>query len=244
MTYATGTTGTGQLSTDASGTIAATANGFDLTVPTASGATTFAISNSQTFSTTANGATIKGAFTSGIASNLTYSTYGAWETTSASGAVTGQGVFAAGIPGGGQSGDRPASGSAAYSGKATGYASLSSGEQHLLNGNVTLNANFGANTILGSVTGITTQEINATTRALDSAVAAADITLSAGVITGTAFSGTAMAGDPGNIDRLQTQGAVGTFGGHFYGVGAAEAAGSMQLTKPDMNIIASFGAKQ
>lgn len=240
MTFESGSAGNVASSSD--GSLTATSSGYDITLPGANGVTTYAIGADTTFTATADGSNLSGSFTGGAASTLNYATYGAWETTNVQGSVQSMGVFAGAVPGAGVS-DRPADGVASYSGKATGYASLASGVQHKLDGNVALTADFGANTIAGSVTGMTASQIDASTRGVGAALTTNDINLTTGLITGTSFAGTAALAPGAGATQVDLGAAAGTFGGAFYGVGAPEAAGSISMTAPGAaNIIASFGA--
>jgi hypothetical protein len=242
MTFANGSSVAGTAFSSTDGSLRVTGAGYDITLPGANGATTYAIGSDANFTATAGGSNLSGSFTSGAESNLRYATYGAWETTNTQGNVQSMGVFAGGVPGAGV-GTRPADGVASYSGKATGYASLAGGAQHKLDGSVSLTADFGANTVAGRVTGMTASQINASTRDVGAALATNDINLTAGLITGMTFAGQAMAAPGVAATQVSLDGAAGAFGGSFYGAGAVEAAGSISMTNPGhANIIASFGA--
>ena len=238
ITFKDGFDLTGTTAPTASGSITATTTGYNITLPGAAGSTTYAVPKAATFSATSSNPTanLAGRF---AASTLTYATYGTWATTSVSGTVQSIGVFAGGVPGGGGAGDRPSEGNASYSGKTTGFASTGAAGRYAVNGNVNLTANFSANTIAGSVTGVTAQKM-ANDGTLGGVALANDISLSAGKITGITFVGTARAVDSANA-QFAMGGSTGTFGGSFYGVGAAEAAGSIAMTLPGMNVITSFG---
>ncbi len=181
--------------------------------------------------------------TGGAETSLNYSTYGVWANYDFIFPRHVQGVFAGGIPT--AAGDRPASGSATYLGKATGFAAFAGGGGNFSwDGNVSLAADFSANTISGWVSGITaTRVIEYLTPAAAVTGSVNDIRLSGGTISGTSFTGAAAAIDlPPGSPGINISGSSGSFGGAFYGPGAAEAAGSLALTGPSVNVIASFGA--
>lgn len=184
-------------------------------------------------------------FTGGAASTLHYATYGTWtHYADAFDRERSYGVFAAGLRTGG---DRPATGTATYSGAASGYISTSAGNRHSFTSRATLSADFGANTISGGLSNLATTQIRAQGLTVMSRPrgTANDIQFSAGTISGTTFSGTAKVLDApaGAVNpSVNILGAAGNFGGLFYGPGAAEAAGSLALTGAGVNVIGAFGA--
>lgn len=213
-----------------------------MTLPSFGGTSDWSVGSDSAFAATSpNGTHLSGAFTGAAAANLTYSNYGAWETTGSSNLGLSMGVFDSGVPGP-ASNDRPASGSASYNGKASGYATYVDAAQLKLNGDVTLNADFGANTISRRITNMTAASIDTSNRSIGVAIATNDIALSNGLITGTSFAGDARV-EYTATQQMSLGGAAGTFGGGFYGPSAAEAAGTISLTNPGAgNIIAAFGA--
>ncbi len=219
-----------------------TQQGYDLALPDYNGTTTWSVGSDSAFTATSpNGTHLSGSFSGAAAANLTYANYGAWETTGSSAAGLSLGVFASGVPGP-NGNDRPISGGASYNGKATGYATYVDAAQLKLNGDVTLNADFGNNTISGRVTNMTAASIDATNRSLGVAIATNDIALSNGLITGTSFAGDARIAWTAS-QQMSLGGAVGSFGGGFYGPNAAEAAGTISMTNAGTgNIVAAFGA--
>lgn len=237
----------GELSTASSGTLQGGGNTHTLTVPSAYGSSAYTISQSGGFnaSDTASNSSITGNYASNT--GLTYSSYGVWATTDndISGALRSAGVFATGVPIGTGTAAMPTSGSASYSGKTSGFISMNSGERFKLAGDVSLSANFGANSISGSMTGMTATPLaNGTLNASASAINTNNINLSGGVITGANFAGQAVSAEHHSGVGFHIGGSAGLFSGSFYGPGAAEAAGTMQMTQPGMNIVSSFGAKK
>jgi hypothetical protein len=222
--------------------ITSTSQGYNMTLPSYGGTSTWSVDSDSAFAATSpNGTHLNGDFAGAAAANLTYSNYGAWQTTGTSDAGMSLGVFASGVPGVGAS-DRPADGIATYTGKAAGFHTDIYSTKMKLNGDVMLTANFGANTIAGQVTNMTAAQIDLASGTVGAAIATNDIALSNGLITGTSFAGDAkIVWSP--TQQMSLGGAAGTFGGAFYGVGAAEAAGTISMTNPgNSNIIASFGA--
>lgn len=178
-------------------------------------------------------------------SSLNYATYGAWNHNQGILNIRNeQGVFATGIPT--LAADRPVSGAATYNGRTTGFATFAGeGGNFSFEGNIALTADFGANTIGGALSNLTaTKHVDFVHSTATPAGSVNDIRLSSGAISGTSFAGIAAAVDapPGAGPAVNISGASGTFGGAFYGPGAAEAAGSLALTGPSTNVIASFGA--
>ena len=234
----------GNLQTDNSGNIAGAASGYTLTTPSGFGSSAYAIqSTSGGFNGTdaASGTSISGTFATDV--GLTYSAYGVWGTTSnsASSTLRSAGVFATGV--GTASDSRPASGSATYSGKTTGFVSMNTGEKLSLKGKVSLNANFGANTIDGSITGLSATQLTVgTLNTNGAAMTTNNIRLKNGTISGNAFNGQAASVD--GPTQFAIGGSAGAFSGNFFGAGAAEAAGTVSMSQPGMNIITSFGAKK
>lgn len=183
---------------------------------------------------------------SGTASDLSYTTYGNWQTQEGPLMEGPKGVFAMGTLM--AVGDRPTSGTAHYAGKASGFATAPGLQRYTLDGNIALTADFGANVITGGVSNIAAQRFypSADYYPIDSVGIANDITLS-GTIASVGFSGTARTVDvvpgTGNI-TVNVSGLSGTFGGAFYEPGAAEVGGSLALSGAVSTIIMSFGAKK
>lgn len=183
---------------------------------------------------------------SGAASDLSYTTYGNWQTQEGQLIEGPKGVFAMGTLT--AVGDRPTLGTAHYAGKASGFATTPGLQRYALDGNIALTADFGANVITGGVNNIAAQRFypSADYYPIGSAGIANDITLS-GTIAGVGFSGTARTIDvvpgTGNV-TVNLSGLAGTFGGAFYGPGASEVGGSLALSGTVSNIIMSFGAKE
>lgn len=183
-------------------------------------------------------------FTGGAPSTLDYTTYGTWtHYTDAFDREKSYGVFATGLVTGS---DRPVTGTATYSGSASGFISTAAGNRHSFTSRATLTADFAANTIAGALTAVSASQIRAQGLSVMNGPrgTANDIQLSTGAITGTAFTGAAAAiAPPAGVSNpsVSISGAAGTYGGLFYGPGAAEAAGSFALTGPGVNVIGAFG---
>lgn len=246
------------VSNAASGSLAITATGFDLTLPNPSPGSPSG-SATVSYNTTGGGQIFESCFgvcgslqsrttvttilTSGAPSTLNYATYGVW-TARGIAYLLGEvrGVFAGGIPT--PSTQRPTTGTATYSGKADGFitsAAFADYERQELKADISLTADFAANTISGNVTNALTTATNRGTTG--AAGVTNNIALTGGTITGTSFAGNAAAVATTGTS-VDISGATGGFGGAFYGPNAAEAAGSLALTGTGLNVIASFGAKK
>ena len=184
--------------------------------------------------------------TGGAKSSLSYSTYGIWakedytnRLTTGSAAVT-TGVFATGTA----TTTMPTTGTAVFSGGVAGaeFTGTPAGGSptNTFTGNVSLTADFAANTITGAVTGLSAVSFSSGRYA----GRMNDIALTGGTISGNAFTGTAMAAAAVAGTTLNIAGTNGQFGGKFYGAGAVEAAGSMALTGGGVTVIGAFGAKR
>ncbi len=176
-------------------------------------------------------------FTSGAASTLSYSTYGVWSEHPFVLGTVAVGAFATGLPS--TSTQVPTTGTATFNGGAAGFVMANSQDAHRFKGNITLNADFTARTIGGSITGITTERLTGTAQT----GTLGNISLNGGTMSGAAFTGVA------NGNALTTGVAdistmTGRFGGQFYGPNAQEVAGSFALTGNGLGIIGSFGAKR
>ncbi len=152
----------------------------------------------------------------------------------------------------------PTSGTATYTGKMTGVlANTPIGGSDDVSGNVTLNIDFGAGTISGSLGlmpgVVTTPGVSTITPCVYPVSAPActytayapplnvpfnDITLSNGTITGNSFSATV-------TTPAITGATTMTMTGNFYGATANEVAGTFTISAPSpgMILIGSFGAK-
>ena len=236
-----------------------TANGFTLTLPdgkaatftTAAGSTQLVGSllfpvgsvqanGSQRFQSTVAGGTnnVVVSLNNAQNTNLAYATYGTWaEYTALNNPIT-AGTLATGVNS--TLAQMPTSGTATYTGHLTGYAISPTVGTNITDGAVSLNANFSSNSLTGSITGITTEHGGMTpiTGVMN------DINLTGGSISGTAFTGSASVVAAVAATTVNVAGANGTFGGKFYGPGAAEAAGSLTLTGNGSTVIGAFGAKK
>jgi hypothetical protein len=176
-------------------------------------------------------------FTRNATPNLVYSTYGDWQHRPLVG-LSRLGVFATGIPT--TTAQLPTTGTATYAGSATGRI-MGAGVFDPLSftGTTTLNADFAARTISGTVGNIRTANRAGTVTGIMNSIA-----LTGGTFDGVGFSGTAAATAAPAGTTFDITGATGQFGGQFYGPNAAEAAGSFAVKTPTANVIGSFGAKR
>ena len=240
-TFASADDRTGTVAATSTGKLTATDNGYILNLPSVNGHTNYTMDKSANFSSTdiQSGTTVRGTFAD---AGMTYASYGAWDGVTGSGIVT-SGVFASGVAGPAPGNDRPFAGSATYNGKVVGYINMNNGTDYKLAGSVALNADFGANVISGMATGMSVTQLDAVSRAnVGAAASTNNIVLAQGPIVGTRFIGEARALD-GNF-AVPIGGAVGQYGGSFYGPGAAEAAGSLNLTMPGVSVVGAFGASK
>jgi hypothetical protein len=173
----------------------------------------------------------------GATANLSYSTFGQWNVST--GTTTNSiGFYSVGSPT--PVANVPTTGSATYTGGATGVAVLNaSNTGYPFNGTATLNAVFSSETITGAVTNINAYSI---AQPSNSVGTLNDIDFTAGTISGNGFAGTASTSSTAGT-AATTSGATGTFRGNFYGPAAQEAGGTFSLTNssPSISISGSFG---
>ncbi len=182
----------------------------------------------------------------GARTGLSYTEYGAWTIDpDAADPALDAGVFAGARLGSALSTSTPTSGTATFTGGATGYISQpggagGNGAMATFYGAASLTANFGAGTIAGSVTGITAYGTGSANNTATGSVN--DITLT-GRIDGVAYSGTAAAAATAG-SAYNLSGATGKLNGAFYGPGAAETAGVFSLSggAHNVTVLGSFGA--
>lgn len=161
---------------------------------------------------------------------LTESSYGMYSGTVPNNPYTANiGVFSFGTP----TSVMPTGGTATFSGGTMGYVSTANNSSNFT-GNVTLTANFGTQSISGSLTNLTTTNTGSSMN---------DISLGSTSITGSTFSGNASAVQSGTA-TTNIDGASGTYGGSFYGGGASEVGGTYTLTGTQTSVIGSYGAKR
>jgi hypothetical protein len=185
----------------------------------------------------------------GGANGLSYSSFGQWSfnDTTSNKTPAAVGWYAFGTP---VTGTMPTSGTASYSGKADGAVALpGSSAAYTFSGTATLNANFGANSITGGITGNNVYNINSSGSGGTSIGTTNDINFSAGTISGTGFTGTAAASSTAGTSSVNMSGATGTFRGNFYGPvsggGPAEAGGTFNLSSGStVMVTGAFGAKK
>ena len=142
----------------------------------------------------------------------------------------------------------PTTGTATYTGSMTGVvANTPIGGSDNLTGVVTLNINFAAGTISGSISSIITAAGVSTIQTYASYAAGqslpltfGDITIASGAITGSSFSTTGTT--PSVVGPT-----IKTVTGSFYGLAATEVAGTFTISVPSpgtgMTLVGSFGAK-
>jgi hypothetical protein len=179
----------------------------------------------------------------GHAAGLQYSEFGLWALNSS---VLNTGSQYIGTYGGALSpapvGSVPTSGTASYNGLAVGSVQNSPSSVTSpvagFSGNVSLNANFSAGTIGGSITSIKAYNLNVLTGSVN------DIVITA-AITGANISGTTAATGAAGTGYDIT-GAVGNLVGVFAGPAANEVAGAFNLSggPNSTRLIGAFGAKQ
>ncbi len=163
--------------------------------------------------------------------------FGAWYETDFFSPVA-RGVFATGLTT--ASNDVPHTGTLTYNGALTGVVHTG-GTLNTFSGDIALRADLAAGQITGTATNMVA------IRSLDGHTPAGllnDIVLSAGVINGTRFSGSAAPVAATPSTTLDLTNATGQFGGSFYGPGAHEAGGSFSLSSSEagIDVIAAFGA--
>lgn len=177
--------------------------------------------------------------------NLQYTVYGTWDLDPSSSNTTPlySGTFAGGYFGVAQTASMPTSGSATYTGGATGFivqpnSTNASGIAGAFYGSSSLTANFASGNVTGSITGINAYQGN--TNTLVGTVN--DIGLTA-TISGSAYAGTAsVTGAAGTA--FDISGATGPLVGGFYGPAANETAGVFNLTggTNHVSVTGAFGA--
>ncbi len=180
---------------------------------------------------------------------LQYSAFGVWNvspcdnTSNCTPAYAG--TFAGAQPGQALTVSMPTTGTATYSGGATGFVlqpiANNSNNVGQFYGTSSLTANFSTGSISGSITGINAYGVNGGNTLLGTVN---NIGLSA-TISGSTFAGTAnVTGSAGTA--FDIAGATGTLKGGFYGPSANEVAGVFNLTGGANNttLMGSFGAKQ
>ncbi len=176
--------------------------------------------------------------TNGTTSPLTYATYGMWAESVGTNAPITAGTYATGVTT--TSGQMPTTGTATYSGHLTGFVISPNTAANITDGAVSLNANFGSNTVNGGITGITT--VHGGNTPINGQMN--DITLAGGTISNGGFAGTAFAASATSATSINVAGANGTYAGKFYGPGAAEAAGNLSLSGGGSTVVGAFGAKK
>ncbi|MBL8628102.1 MAG: transferrin-binding protein-like solute binding protein [Rhodospirillaceae bacterium] len=176
-------------------------------------------------------------FNSGAQSALSYTTYGVWYQNVFPSSFATQATFATGLPS--TTAQMPPTGTASFSGGASGLAGTNRNDTLRFKGDATLSVDFAARSVSGGITGITTERLSSTTQTGK----LGNITFSGGTITGAAFTGLAAAptltGTASNIVSTS-----GTFGGQFYGPNAQEAGGTFAMTGSGWSIIGAFGVKK
>ncbi|HUZ12961.1 MAG TPA: transferrin-binding protein-like solute binding protein [Caulobacteraceae bacterium] len=181
---------------------------------------------------------------------LQYSEYGTWDLApNSSGNSVYVGVLAGGQPGVPQTASMPTTGSATYSGGATGYivqpnSSNSTGTAGGFFGNASLTANFASGGVTGSISGIQAYSVQNNGVGGNAIGSVNDISLSAN-ISGAQYTGTASASGSAGA-AFDISGATGSLKGAFYGPSAAETAGVFYLTggTNGVSVMGAFGAKQ
>ncbi len=177
----------------------------------------------------------------GSATTLQYATYGTWTKNVGGTAFSRFGAFAVGVPS--TEAQVPTRGTATFNGQASGLVSIDGPSSDLsFSGTTTLNADFNAKTITGSVTNIITRTLDGTTISGTTTTTGSmnNINFTNGGISGTGFNGTATpATNTGQT--LNIGGTTGQFNGTFFGPNASEAAGSFTLTRDGLNVIGAFG---
>lgn len=176
---------------------------------------------------------------------LTYSTYGIWANVTVgsapaprpglSPATTGGGVVAYGVQT--TEATMPISGKGRYSGHLAGFFAVPGTFGTISDGDVQFEVDFASLTVAGTIRNITGVKGRTPNPTL-APERLNDIALSGVFRNGTA---TALA-TPGVTYDLQ--GASGTLSGQFYGPGAVEAGGSINMTGPGTMLQGAFAAKQ
>lgn len=184
----------------------------------------------------------------GDTSGLQYTDFGYWTLSRcANGSLCSNEYI--GTIGGARSGvaetqDMPTTGSATFTGNASGFVLQPIGKNSRnwgdFYGDAELMANFGTGEITGGVTGIDTYKASSP----ENQGTVNDIEF-AGMIDGSTFAGTATADSTAGT-AFDIAGATGTFNGAFYGPGAAEAAGAFTVNggPNETALQGSFGVAQ
>ena len=183
---------------------------------------------------------------------LQYTNFGTWSLTPCANnsncTPAYAGTFGGGQQGVSQTASMPTTGSATYTGGATGFvlqpAAINSDNAGQFYGTSSLTANFGTGAITGAITGIQAYSPNGSGNTQTLFGTVNDINL-AGTISGSTYTGTATASATAGT-AFDISGATGTLKGAFYGPGAAETAGVFNVSGgPNSTTLAgSFGAKQ
>lgn len=201
----------------------------DISAPSGATVQTASLSNGSTAAITQYGAS----------QNLSYTQYGVWTVKDSGGNLTSVGAFGTGV----NLASAPTTGTAQYNGSASGVVTTGTTTKatSTFTGTTSLTANFGTGAITGAVISPSTSTPNGIGGYQGGAMNS--ITM-AGTISGTGFSGTATAASDVTSGSANISGATGTFGGGFYGTGAAEVAGTFKLTGGSNNaqVIGAFGA--
>ena len=208
----------------------------------------YAISSSTDSAITTSGGGSFNLFANTV--GLQYTNFGTWNLSPCANNLNCTpayvGTFGGGQQGVSQTTAMPTTGSATYSGGATGYvlqpSNINSNNVGAFYGTVSLTANFGSGAITGSITGIQAYGVGGTAAPLLGTVN--NIGLSA-TISGSGYSGTtSVTGTAGTA--FDISGATGKITGAFYGPSAAETAGVFDLSggPNSTTLTGSFGAKQ
>ncbi len=227
----------GQVQTSFDTSTATTVNRLGATVTEYTGSVT---SSTDSTAPAASPATLR---SYGTAVGLQYSDFGSWNVKNAgSGASEYAGLYAGAVQGGAMTAVMPTTGTATFSGGATGSVAQPNGTNLSANfyGSASMTANFATGGITGSITGMQAYVGNsATTIGTINAVGFA------AAISGSTFAGTTSV-TTGSGTAFNISGAVGQVKGGFYGPNAAEAAGVFNLTGGNNGITmtGAFGVKQ
>ncbi len=188
----------------------------------------------------------------GGAVGLSYANFGVWEVNPCANTATCTasyvGVSAGAKAGNTETAGMPTTGSAGYSGGATGFVQQPTGVNTTnlaqFYGSSFITADFAHNQVTGTINGISAYSSGPARTNLGTVN---DITLSA-TISGAEYNGTATASSTagGNAPTaFVITGASGSVKGAFYGTNAVETAGVFTLTGVNgTNVTGSFGAKQ
>lgn len=188
-----------------------------------------------TFCASAGGRYAELGFAEPASSNLSWTTYGYWYSSTSGGATRSYAAYVTGYAT--PAGSVPTTGTATYNGSAQAHvvypnAQWENGIGHdYFSGDASLAANFGTRIISGNLTNMT-----------NGSVAWNSVSL-LGAISGGNFSGmTAATSAPGNITSLSGS-ATGTFAGLFFGPAAEELGAVWTLSDGTKTAIGTIGAK-